>query len=239
MKNRTIIGIVCILLALAVSFGITPLVNRMADSRTSIAVLKQDIPQGHKIADADIEIIEVGSYNLNSNTVTDKSTLIGLFAATDLKANLPLILEQFTETSDSANDVFAALDGSKLAMSITIQSFAGGLSGKLQNGDIVSLVVHDNDSNESIIPEALTYVRVITTTTAAGFDKDELIPNEDGTYELPTTLTLLVNSEQAKLLGEYENSGKIHAALVSRGNTAQAHKLLSEQEAYFGVTDNG
>ena len=123
------------------------------------------------------------------------------------------------------------LDGSQVAMSITIPSFAGGLSGKLTNGDIVSLIIYtDADGeNTAIVPEALQYVRVITSTTAAGLDKDELIQNEDGTYELPTTVTLLVNPMQAQLLAEYENNSKIHAVLVSRGNDKQATKMLAEQ----------
>ena len=117
-------------------------------------------------------------------------------------------------------------------MSITIPSFAGGLSGKLENGDIVSLIVYvDEDGEEvTVIPKALTYVRVITSTTADGIDKDELVQNEDGTYELPTTLTLLVDPMQAKLLAEYENNSKIHAVLVSRGDEKKAKAFLKEQK---------
>ena len=72
-------------------------------------------------------------------------------------------------------------------------------------------------------------MRVITSTTAAGLDKDELIQNEDGTYELPSTVTLLVNPLQARLLAGYENNSKLHAVLVSRGNDKQATKMLAEQ----------
>ena len=70
---------------------------------------------------------------------------------------------------------------------------------------------------------------MITSTTAAGLDKDELIQNEDGTYELPTTVTLLVTPLQAQLLAEYENNSKLHAVLVSRGNDKQATNFLAEQ----------
>ena len=97
----------------------------------------------------------------------------------------------------------------------------------------MQLVVYENDTSRAIMPGALTYVRVITTTTAEGADKDELTVNEDGTYELPSTVTLLVNREQAKLLVEYENSGKIHADLVFRGDEATAQKFLAAQEEYF------
>ena len=233
MKNRTIIGIVCIVLALVVTFAVAPLVNKLSDSRTDIVRLKNDIVQGHMIQESDIEIVTVGSTGLPTNIITKKEAVVGKFAACDLKANTDLLQSMISDKSDSADDVFHTLDGKKQAISITISSFAGGLSGKLENGDIVSLVIFENETNEATIPGGLTYVKVITTTTAEGFDKDELTPNEDGTYELPTTLTLLVNPTQAKMLVEYENRGVIHADLVYRGDSKTAQKFLDAQDLYF------
>ncbi len=46
-------------------------------------------------------------------------------------------------------------------------------------------------------------------------------------------MTLLVNQAQAKLLVEYENSGRIHADLVYRGDEATAQKFLDAQDDYF------
>ena len=233
MKNRTIIGIVCIVLALVVTFAVAPLVNKLSDSRTDIVRLKNDIVQGHMIQESDIEVVTVGSTGLPINIITKKEAVVGKFAACDLKANTDLLQSMISDKSDSADDVFHTLDGKKQAISITISSFAGGLSGKLENGDIVSLVIFENETNEATIPGGLTYVKVITTTTAEGYDKDELTPNEDGTYELPTTLTLLVNPTQAKMLVEYENRGVIHADLVYRGDSKTAQKFLDAQDLYF------
>lgn len=233
MKNRTIIGIVCIVLALIVTFAVAPLVNKFTDSRTDIVRLKKDIAQGHMIQESDIEIATVGSTGLPTNIITKKEEAVGKFAACDLKANTDLLQSMISDNSDRADDVFHTLNGQKQAISITISSFAGGLSGKLENGDIVSLVIFENETNQATIPKALTYVKVITTTTAEGFDKDELILNEDGTYELPTTVTLLVNPTQAKMLVEYENKGVIHVNLVYRGDSKNAQKFLDAQEQYF------
>lgn len=233
MKNRTIIGIVCIVLALVVTFAVAPLVNRMAESRVDIVRMMKDVVQGHQISENDIEVVKVGGYNLPADVILKKENVVGRFATTDLKAGDYLLPSKLTSTSDKANDVFRTLDGTKQAISITIQTFAGGLSGKLQNGDIVQLVVYQQDRTKAIIPGALTYVKVITTTTAEGADKDELTVNEDGTYELPSTVTLLVNQAQAKLLVEYENSGRIHADLVYRGDEATAQKFLDAQDDYF------
>ena len=59
MKNRTIIGIVCIVMALVVTFGVAPLVNEMADNRTDIVRMKKNVDQGHLISEDDIEVVSV------------------------------------------------------------------------------------------------------------------------------------------------------------------------------------
>lgn len=233
MKNRTIIGIICIVLALGVTFGVAPLVNKFADSRTDIIRMKNNVTQGHMISENDIEVVTIGKTGLAEGVIVKKTDVVGKFAAVDLVKGTNVLPSMLTNKADSADDVFRTLNGEKQAISITISSFAGGLSGKLENGDIVSLVVYENETNKAIIPGGLTYVKVITTTTADGFDKDELQPNEDGTYELPTTLTLLVNPTQAKMLVKYENTGTIHADLVYRGESATAQKFLDAQDLYF------
>ncbi len=233
MKNRTIIGIVCIALALAVTFGVAPIVNKLADSRTDIVRITKDVNQGHLITEEHIQTVTVGSHNLPSNIITKKESVIGKYAACDLKSGDYLLPSKVSETADSAEDIFRTLNGEKQAISITISSFAGGLSGKLKNGDIVSLIIYDDETDSSYIPRALTYVKVITSTTDDGIDKDELTQNEDGTYELPTTLTLLVTPAQAKLLVSYENKCTIHADLVYRGDSKTAQKFLDAQDLYL------
>ena len=237
MKNRTIIGIVCIVLALVVTFGVAPFVNKISDSRTDIVRMKKNVDQGHLISEDDIEIVTVGSHGLAIGPITKKEEVVGKFAACDLKAGDPLFPSKLSANSDSADDVFRTLNGEKQAISITISTFAGGLSGKLENGDIVSLIVFDKTTYEASIPGGLTYVKVITTTTKDGFDKDEVTPNDDGTYELPTTVTLLVNPEQAKMLVEYENTGVIHADLVYRGDSKTAQAFLDAQDLYFELLE--
>lgn len=69
----------------------------------------------------------------------------------------------------SADDVLLGLDGKKVAISVNISDFAAGLSDKLENGDIVSVIIYDKENNISYTPAAFQYVKVITTTTNDGF----------------------------------------------------------------------
>lgn len=233
MKNRTLIGIVCIIIAAIVTFGAAPLVNRMSDGRTEIIRMTTDVKQGFIITESDIEKAPVGSFNLPANVIKDKTAVVGKYAATDLKAGDYLMGSKLSNEADSADSVFRLFDGTKQAVSISIGSFAAGLSGKLLNGDVVSIMITSTEKNEAEMPAALRYVKVITTTTASGTDRDKLMANENGANELPATVTLLVSMEQAKLLAQHEAKSKIHISLVYRGDAETAQKFLDAQDEYL------
>jgi pilus assembly protein CpaB len=227
MKNRTIIGIVCMVLAVAVMFGIAPLVNKVSSGTIKVVQVVKRIEQGGIITAESVKTTEVGKLGTRENVIKDQKQVIGKYATATLMPNNNIYPEMVSDKADSAEDVFRQLNGTKQAISITIPSFANGLSGKLKNDDIVSvLVVNDN---QSIIPAELTYVKVITTTTSKGTDSDKLTTNEDGTTELPATATLLVSPEQAKLLALYDQKAKVYLTLVYRGDTATAEKFLKAQ----------
>ena len=232
MKNRTAIGIVCIILAVAVTFVVSPLVNNISDKKTEVVRFTADVSHGTEIKDTDIELVEISNSALPEKVIKDKNAVVGKYATTDIFKGDFATESKITDNANTASDIMASLKGDKVAMSITINSFAGGLSGKLENGDIVSIYVTNKD-DETENPAALKYVKVITTTTSGGIDENDVVENEDGSFELPTTITVLVSVEQAKILANYEESATMHVALVYRGDDATANKFLKAQDDYF------
>ena len=198
MKNRTIIGIICVILAITVMFGVSPIVNKMALGKMQVVQVAKKIEQGQVITAEDITKVEIGSYGVKDGVIKDEKQIVGKFAVSAIVPNINIYPVMLSDTADSANDIFMTLNGTQQAISVTISSFANGLSGKLQNGDIISVIAVSN--NESTIPVELTYVKMITATTAKGTDADQQTPKEDGTADLPATVTLLANPIQAKLL---------------------------------------
>ena len=234
MKNRTIIGIICMVLAVAITFLISPVVNNLTSDTTRIIRLAKDVKQGSPITDEDIEVVKVKTDTKPKGIIVKKNEVIGKYAASNLFAGDYFTKAKLSGEANTANDVFASLDGSKIAVSVTIDTFAAGLSGKLQNGDIISLIVTPKGETESVIPAELKYVKVVTTTTSGGIDNDSVVKNEDGSYELPSTITVLVNEKQAKLLALYEKNADMQVALVYRGDKKTANKFLAKQNEYFG-----
>ena len=194
-SSRTVIGVVCIVLALLITFGVAPLVNRFTDQKVDIVRLKADVQRGQIITADHLEIVNVGSYNLPNNVIKDGKAVVGKYAATDLYAGDYLFTSKLSTDNKSADDVLLGLGGEKVAVSVNVANFAAGLSNKLENGDIVSVIIYDKDMYTSYIPAELKYVKVITTTTSEGVDKDEIV---DGGKA--ATVTVLVTPEQAELL---------------------------------------
>ena len=225
MKNRTIIGIVCMILAVAMTFAIAPVVNRLTSGTTTVVRLKQEVGRGTKITEDQGETVK-GVY-------VKTADVVGKYASSTLYAGDILTKAKLSGDSNNADDVLATLNGSKVAVSVTIDTFAAGLSGKLQNGDIISLIAVDKNAGTSAIPGELKYMKVITTTTAGGIDQDSVVKNEDGSFEIPSTITVLCNTEQAKLLAKYEADITLQAALVYRGDNETAAKFLEKQDAFF------
>ena len=217
--------------------------NKVTTDTTAVVRLKEDIKQGSEITEKQLETVELKTSGIPKGTITDSKEIVGKYAAADLFSGDCLTKAKLTDKSNTASDVLAGLDGKKVAVSISIDSFAAGLSGKLQNGDIISLIVVDRDEGASV-PAELKYVKVITTTTSEGIDQDSVIKNDDGSFEIPSTITVLVSPEQAKLIAEYEEDCTVIAALVYRGTAENADKFIAKQDEYLksgekAVTDNG
>ena len=229
-RNRTVIGVLCILLALIICFGVTPLFSRSASEKTEIIRVTKDIKEGDEITAEMVQTVEVGAYNLPQNLMTDKKDVVGKYATADLAAGDYILSSKLSALPAAENAYLYNLDGTKQAISVTIKSFAVGLSGKLESGDIVTVIVADyQGKGETAIPPELQYVEVISVTASSGYDANtgEVVDEK----ELPSTVTLLVTTEQAKVLAELEQDSELHLALVYRGTPENAAKFIAAQDA--------
>ena len=233
LKNRTVIGVVCIALSLIICFAVTPLFNASKSSTTKAVRLKNDLKIGQEITAKDIEVIEVGAYNLPSEILKKSEDVVGKYASAEMKKSEFVMSSKISDTPASENAYLYGLTGEKRAISITIPSFAGGLSGKLISGDIVSVIAVDYmEQGETVVPNELQYVEVIAVTDKRGNDEQTTTvrPDGDEETELPETVTLLVTPLQANILAELEANGEIHLSLVYRGTAENAKKFIAAQE---------
>lgn len=234
LKKRTIIGLLCIGLSLIICFGLTPLFNKALMSQKEIVRVKKDIKKGEVFNADNVEKVTVGAFNLPSNIINKMEDLTGKYATTDLMRGDYILASKITDKPYEENEYLYKLDGKREAISISIKSFALGLSGKLKSGDIISIIASDyGDMRQTLTPPELQYVEVLAVTNAKGSDEGSIDKqqNSDGENQLPSTVTVLVSNAQAGVLADLEAKSKIHIALVYRGDKSSAKKFLEAQES--------
>ncbi len=229
-KNRTVLGIFCIVISLLLCFAVTPLFNAGLAKKTTIVRFVKSVKAGEEIKRNMVAEIEVGNYNLPEEIYRSIAEVEGKYLTKDVSAGDYILRDKISEEPAAENKYLYSLNGEKQAMSITISTFAEGLSGKLKSGDIVSVIAPDYlGSGETIIPAELKYVEVIAVTAKSGNDANTEEQSEEE-KELPSTVTLLVRPEQSRLLARLEAEGEMHLSLVFRGTAEKTAEFIKAQE---------
>ncbi len=237
LKNRTVIGVICIVLSLLICFAVTPLFNQGISQKEEIVRVTKPIKIGEEITGDMVKPVEVGGYNLPEGVVKSLDTVLGKFASADLVPGDYIIGSKIADAPAAENAYLYNLTGEKQAVSVSVKTFATGLSGKLISGDIVSIIAPDyKKQGVTVIPPELQYVEVIAVTAGSGYDANQRDAGPNGAAaqdeeekELPATVTLLVTPEQSKILAMLEADGALHVSLVYRGDKDNAAKFTEAQ----------
>lgn len=235
-RSKALIGGLCIVVAVAVGVGQWYLVNVASTAAVPVVCAKTDIPAGTKITGNMLEIKKMGKLNLPSSITGDTAKIVGAYANTDIQPDDIVTGGKFS----SHSPVYALQDGQML-YSVSVKNLADSLSGKLQSGDIVQVVVPTQNTGNNNIPvsgdtlAALQYVRVETVTASNGLSTDtgNQPASSAASGNQPATVTLIVNQQQVNALASL-GSSEISFALVSRGDETKAKALLDEQAALSG-----
>lgn len=228
LKNRTVLGISCIILAVIICFVISPLISNTSDKTVTVVRVLSDIKSGDEITKDMIGEVKMSGTNQPDNIISDDNDVIGKYAVIDMTKGDTVLKNKISDTPYIENTYLSGLNGTNRAISVTLKSFATGLSGKLKSGDIVSIIAPDyQKTGMTVVPSELQFVEVIAATNKSGADVENTTGEES---DLPSTVTLLVSEKQALTLAELEKSGTIHMSLVYRGDRKKAEEFLKAQE---------
>ena len=248
LRNKFLIGLMCIILGLVVGFIAIPQIqNRDQLDLIKAIRLKQPIPYGGQITDDMVEQIEVSRQLIPEGTLTNLSSVSSRYAVTDLYAGDYLTAEKMTDLLSVQDPMAMATAKGLKVVSITLPTLASGVSGKLQPGDIVTVMAmlknnsadqsqtlepqktgtnqadpdnstNNNLKNETLIYPELQYIEVCSLSASDGSDaRVNKTVTDESKNLLPTTVSLFVSEAQALRLVELEQKGLIHLNFVARG----------------------
>lgn len=235
-KHRTVIGILCIVCAVA--FGALYWIV-VANASEPVVRAREEIPAGTKITADMLETVRMGRRNLPGNITGNAKQIVGAYANTDIQAQ-----DIITGGKLLGHQPAAALKDGRMLYSLTMKNLADSLSGQLVNGDIVRVVVpaQANTGNNAVAASgtdltALQYVEVAAVTASNGQSAKSGASGTSSGSNQPATVTLVVNQKQLDVLASLGQQ-EIQLALVSHGNAKEAETLLSQQDALLTTGGN-
>lgn len=250
LKNRLFIGCLCIILAFVIGFIGVPKVTDMLNDKINVVVLNTDVEKGDKITPDMLKLVQMSKgdvlyadnefYNsidvsngkaVNNRLMFDPKDKV-IYAEIDMKMNDIVTDMKISETYPYKDEKLRALEANEYAVSVSIGSLASSVSAKIMAGDIVTLLVCDEDEEGAAsVPAELMYVEVLNINNSDAVDIND---TEAGTENgIPSVVTFKVNLYQAQLLAGFEQTSVIHLALVCRGDETRAQELLNKQQKYF------
>lgn len=141
----------------------------------------------------------------------DPKQIIGKYTVSAMFAGDSFTDKKLSDSIDTSDSLLRQLKPNETAMSVTVRSLANGLSGKLQQGDIIQIVSVDEDDKAQIYEE-LQYVEVLATTSDKGSDdtyRDGEVNADDedsGDQSLYATVTIILQDRaQARGLRKREH----------------------------------
>ena len=180
LKNRTVIGVICIVLSLIICFVVTPLFQKTMSEKKEIVRVVKPIRSGEEITADMVKTVEVAVIPAGGCSKTagygDWSLCIGRPGTRGLHSCL-----QDCRGTGGGKCLSVSPDWRKAGDFRNGQGVANGLSGKLKSGDIVSVIAPDyKKQGMTVIPAELQYVEVIAVTANSGYDANTGEELEEG-----------------------------------------------------------
>ena len=231
-KSRASIGFLSLALAFLVALVLFPLVEKVSYRTVTVAVMTTPVYVGQLISENNFKLSQMSAKNLPKNYIADSSDVVGKYAVMPMLAEEIIVTDKLSSDIPGKNSYLRKLPEGKIAISVSINSFAGGLSGKLREGDIIQIFSVSSDSAEASVDPDLKNITVLAVTNS---DAEDLSDNTNADNKIISTITVLVNTNQAKKLAALGTNTTLYAALMQRG-TVQTEQ--SDESIQQGSVEN-
>jgi len=246
-RSRIVIGFICVIVALLIAFVGFPIVQGMVSERVPVVVSAGEIEKGTLLMPEMLEVTEIGAIDRPKNAAVSVAQAVGTYAKYNMAQGDLVLSSKLSRERPLANPYLYELPDDKVAISVSVQGLAQGLSGKLKPGDIVSVYAVWSKSDAEVEyaamqPLELKYVRVLAVSNSTGVDidvDDIQIRDEAATTDnLPATITLMAGDYQAAALAGLDVNSTIYVGLAARASDdAVCASMLAAQEEYIAIME--
>lgn len=209
-----------LLVAALIAFVAMPMINKATRATREVVRIKQSIAENVQITADLLSVVEVGDYNLPTDVITDPNAIIGKFAATDLVPSDNLVPGKFKDYRSATDEfLYEITDENLVAISVTVGELNTQVSGKLQQGDIVSVYVVGRDSVTgeygAVLHDELKYMYIDALVNSSGEDITA------STNKMISSVVFSCTESQARKLITLQSTGALYLVHVGRGDDAR------------------
>lgn len=242
LKNRFVIGCICIIVAFAIGFVGIPLLTNSANQKITVVIARDYISKGSEITPAMLSEhnISRGDIPYSSGTFYTKINQSGnsadmaiftqssgkMYASCDIYANDMITTQKISSQYPYTDMTIRTLDNNHYAVAVGVPSLSAGVAGKVREGDVLTLLIYSN-KDDVFIDSYLNYMKVISVSNSEATDITDNA--ESNKSKIPSVITFEATLEQSMLLAKYNSNYGIHYALAARADTDKANLLLNEQ----------
>ena len=139
LRNKFLIGILCIVIGVTVGFVLLPKSQDADINMTKVVRLTQDVEAGTKLEEKMLEIATIPAESVPDGASSALESFLNRYASSQLYEGDILTAAKVRDTL--VDPVAAAAAKGKQLVSVTVPSLSAGVSGTLQPGDVVSIMV--------------------------------------------------------------------------------------------------
>lgn len=139
LRNKFLIGILCIVIGVTVGFVLLPKSQDADINMTKVVRLTQDVEAGTKLEEKMLEIATIPAESVPDGVSSAIESFLNRYASSQLYEGDILTSAKVRDTL--VDPVAAAAAKGKQLVSVTVPSLSAGVSGTLQPGDVVSIMV--------------------------------------------------------------------------------------------------
>lgn len=139
IRNKFIIGILCIAIGVTAGFILLPRSQRSEISMTQVVRLTQNVKAGEQLTAENLETTTIPAANVPGGASSSVDTYRGKYAVTQLFAGDILTATKVRDTL--VDPVAAGAAKGKQLVSLTVPTLTAGVSGTLLPGDVVAIMV--------------------------------------------------------------------------------------------------
>ena len=151
IRNKFMVGLLCIILGLAVGFLALPTTLKGTQpNQEKVIRLKSDISKGTYISDDCVETVTVSPEMLPDQALSQLPDPEMRYAVADLFAGDILTQTKLSDQLTMQDPILLATKKGMTVISITIPSLASGVSGTIEPGDVVSIMALMKNNTGSV-----------------------------------------------------------------------------------------